>query len=293
MERIKASAFEAGLRTMVCINCGSEQRLVLQADKVRCQECNATYEIIDGVLDFLPTNFAGWKGDTARQATLRNDRDRRCLRDDTAHVRDTLDGMFRSSSLVLERGCGTGQLARLFLESHPEVTIIATDLSMSMCRFAAENCRDLPVMVVRARDLPFRGSIFDIAYSRLCCTDPEEFYRILRPGRYAVEISIADGQWQELSEVFGEDRDVEFDPRDPVEALTQADFIEIETHSWRYKRIRSMEEIIMTIGYAPILNTFDEKADRPLLSKLEELHGTEAGVRLTEGQSLVVGRKGD
>ena len=110
-----------------------------------------------------------------------------------------------------------------------------------------------------------------------------------------MEVGLCDGHWREITEVFGEKREVTFDSRDlePEEALIQAGFNETEVHSWRYTRTRSLEEIITTIGYAPILQDYDETADRPLLDKLEELYGTEDGIRMTEGQFLAIGRKGD
>ena len=116
---------------------------------------------------------------------------------------------------------------------------------------------------------------------------------LIAEGGVESELSAVAKATFEISEVFGEDRRVKFDPWDPVEALSQAGFIETEMHSWRYTRVRSLEEIIMTVGYAPILETFDETADRPLLSKLEQLHGAEDGIRMTEGEHLVIGRKGD
>ena len=125
--------------------------------------------------------------------------------------------------------------------------------------------------------------------------NPEEFFRVLRAGGYAVDVGFCDGHWKEITEVFGKDREVTFDSEDlePEEALIQAGFIETELHSWRFTRTRSLEEIIMTMGYAPILRDFDETADRPLLSKLEILYGAEDGIRMTEGEYLVIGRKGD
>ncbi|MFX1555504.1 MAG: class I SAM-dependent methyltransferase [Promethearchaeota archaeon] len=300
MERYKVPVFEAGIRAVACMNCQSVNRLELQDDQVRCQDCNATYKIIDGVLDLMPPNYSGWQGDSNEQATLRDAHNRQALREETAHFRSALDQILRPKALVLDAGCGTGHLARIISESHPDVTIIATDVSLPMCRFAAKNCCGHPVMVVRTptsetTPMPFRNSVFDIVYYRLFLMDPEESFRLLRSGGYAVEAGLGDAQWQEITEVFGKDRRITFDPRDlePKEALIQAGFSEAELHSWRFTRTRSLEEIITMIGYAPILHDFDETADRPFLSKLEDLYGDRDGIRMTEGEFLVIGRKGD
>jgi hypothetical protein len=122
--------------------------------------------------------------------------------------------------------------------------------------------------------------------------DPTESFRLLRPGGHAVEAGWVEVQWQEIGEVFGKARRITF-PRDlePKEALFQAGFREAETHKWRHMKTRSLEEIIRILRYAPILRDFDDTTDRPFLKELEELYGDKDGIRLTEGESLFIGRK--
>ena len=205
----------------------------------------------------------------------------------------------RENALLLDAGCGTGHLARIISESHPDVTIIATDVSLPMCRLAAKNCSGLPVMVVRTPTsktppMPFRNSVFDIVLNRLADMPPVESFRLLRSGGYAVSAGWVDANWQEIREVFGKDRVITF-PQDlePKEALFQAGFSQAESHSWRFTKTHSLKEIITVLSYAPILRDFDETADRPFLSKLEDLFGEKDGIRLTEGEALVIGRKDD
>jgi hypothetical protein len=109
-----------------------------------------------------------------------------------------------------------------------------------------------------------------------------------------VEAGLCDAHWQEIREVFGEDRRITF-PRDiePKEAFFQAGFSRAESHSWRFSKTRSLKEIIMMLKYSPILQNFDEKTDRHFLSKLEDLYGDKEGIRMTEGESLIIGRKDD
>jgi len=273
--------------------------LPVQDDQLCCRDCNATYKIIDGVLDLMPPNYHGYQGDSDEAAALRDAHNRQALREQTAHLHSAFDQLLRPKDLVLDAGCGTGHLARIISESHPDVTIIATDVSLPMCRLAAKNCCDHPVMVVRTPTskippMPFRNSVFDIVYNRLADMDPEESFRLLRSGGYAVEAGLGDAHWQEIGEAFGKDRGITF-PRDvePKEALFQAGFSEAESHSWRFTKTRSLKEIIMVLKYAPILRDFDETTDRPFLSKLEVLYGDKDGIRMTEGESLIIGRKDD
>ena len=299
MDRNNPPIFEPGIRAVVCANCQSVTELELQDDQIRCRDCNATFNIIDGVLDLMPPSYSGYQGDSKEAATLRDAHNRQALREQTAHFRSVLDQILRPKALVLDAGCGTGHLARIISESHPDVTIIATDVSLPMCRLAAKNCCDHPVMVVRTPSskippMPFRNSVFDIVYNRLADMDPEESFRLLRSGGYAVEAGLGDAYWQEIGEAFGKDRGITF-PRDvePKEALFQAGFSEAESHSWRFSKTRSLKEIIIVLKYAPILRDFDETTDRPFLSKLEDLYGDKDGIRMTEGESLIIGRKDD
>jgi SAM-dependent methyltransferase len=299
MDRNKVPIFEPGIRAVACTNCQSVTKLKLQDDQVRCRDCNATYKIIDGVLDLMPPSYSGYQGDSEQAATLRDAHDRQALREETVRLRSAFDQLLRPKALVLDAGCGTGHLARIISESHPDVTIIATDVSLPMCRLAAKNCCGHPVMVVRTPTskippMPFRNSVFDIVLNRLAPMDPVESFRLLRPGGYAVESGLVDARWQEIEKVFGKDRRITF-PRDlePKEALFRAGFSEAESHSWRFTKTYSLQEIIMVLRYSPILRDFDETADRPFLSKLEDLYGDKDGICMTEGESLVIGRKGD
>jgi SAM-dependent methyltransferase len=232
-------------------------------------------------------------------AALRDAHNRQALREDTAQVRSALDQLLRPQALLLDAGCGTGHLARMISESHPGVIIVATDVSLPMCRLAAKNCSDHPVMVVRTptstiSPMPFRNSVFDIVLNRLAPMDPVESFRLLRSGGYAVTAKLVDAYWQEVRQAFPEDRLITF-PRDlePKEALFRAGFSEAESHAWRFTKTRSLEEIVKVLRYAPILRGFYETADWPRLSKLEGLYGDKDGIRVTEGECLVIGRKDD
>jgi SAM-dependent methyltransferase len=299
MDRIKMPIFEPGIRAVACTNCQSVTKLKLQDDQMRCRDCNATYKIIDGVLDLMPPSYSVYQGDSTEAAALRDAHNRQALREETAHLRSAFDQLLRPKALVLDAGCGTGHLARIISESHPDVIVIATDVSLPMCRLAAKNCCGHPVMVVRTPisktpPMPFRNSVFDIVLNRLAPMDPVESFRLLRSGGYAVNAALVDAHWQEVRQVFAKDRLITF-PGDlePKEALFQAGFSEAESHSWRFTRTRSLEEIIMVLRYAPILRDFDETADRPFLGQLEGLYGDKEGIRVTEGEWIAIGRKDD
>lgn len=297
MDIKKRSFIEPVIKAMLCVNCQAASELELQDKQVRCRECNTIFKFIDGVLDLMPPNYGGYQGDSFEAAALRDAHNRQTLREDTTHLRKMFDQLLRPKSLMLDAGCGTGYLAKIISESHPDVTIIATDVSLPMCQLAAKNCSSRRVVIVhtptsKIPPMPFRNAMFDVVLNRLAPMDPGEAYRLLRTGGYTVEARLVDAYWQEIKKVFPEDRIISHS-RDiePKEALFQAGFSPAESHSWRSTKIRSLHEIIMTLKYAPILRDFDEELDQPFLSKLEGLYGDKDGIRMTEGESLTIGWK--
>lgn len=288
---------EPGIQAMLCTNCQSASKLELQDDQVNCRECHAIYKFIDGVLDFMPPNYDGYQGDSKEAAALRDAHNHQSLRDDTIHLRRMLDQLLRPKSLILDAGCGTGHLTKIISESHPDVTIIATDVSLPMCQLAAKNCSGQRIMIIRTptskiSPMPFQNSVFDVVLNRLAPMDPREAFRLLRTGGYTVEARLVDSYWQEIKTVFPKDRIISHS-RDieRKEALFRAGFSKAESHSWRSIKIRSLKEIITILKYTPTLRDFDEGFDQPFLSKLEKLYGDKDGIRMTEGESLTIGWK--
>jgi SAM-dependent methyltransferase len=299
MDSDKVAIIEPGILAVACMNCRSATQLSLSDDQLHCRDCGASYRIIDGVLDLMPPSYDGYEGDSMEAATLRDAHNHITLRNDTVNSRSTLDRLIQPQDLLLDAGCGTGYLARLISESHPDLTIICTDVSLPMCRLAVKNCRDHPVLVVhtpttKIPPTPFRDSLFDIVLNRLAPMDPVESFRLLKPGGYAVDAEYIEAHWQEIRQVFPKDRLITF-PRElePKEALFRAGFNQAESHAWRYTKTRPLKEIIVMLRYSPVLRDFDETADQPFLRALEDLYGDKGGIRMTEGESVVIGRKGD
>ena len=298
MHQNKPAIVEAGLQVLACPRCQSAGALELQEDGLRCRGCQAAYPVIDDVLDLMPPNYNDYPGDSREEAIRRDAHNRRALRQDTLRLRRALDPLLQSKVLLLDAGCGTGQLTRLIAETHPNVSVIATDVSLDMCRLAASNCRGLPVWVVRtptSLDPPmaFGSAVFDLVLNRLAPMEPAESFRMLRPGGYAVQARLVDAHWQEIRQIFPKERLITF-PEDlePKEALFQAGFVEAESHAWRYTKTHPLADIVTVLSFAPVVLDFDETADRPFLNKLEAMYGEPGGIRLTEGEALVIGRKG-
>lgn len=299
MDSKNGSFIELGIQAMLCPNCQSDSKLELQDKLVKCRECNTIYKFIDGVLDLMPPNYDGYQGDSMEAAVLRDAHNRQALLEDTIHLRSMLDQLLHPKSLILDAGCGTGHLTKIISECHPDVTVIATDVSLPMCKLAAKNCRGQQVIIIRTpisaiSPMPFRNSVFDVVLNRLAPMYPREAFRLLRTGGYTIEARLVDSYWQEIRKVFPKDRIISHSQNiGRMETLFQAGFSKAESHSWYSTKIRSLKEIIMILRYAPILRDFDEGLDQPFLSELEKLYGDKDGIWMTEGESLIIGWKDD
>jgi SAM-dependent methyltransferase len=200
----KKDAFiRLGIEAILCPNCRSASKLELGDNQVVCRACNMIYRFIDGVLELMPPDYDGYPGDSMEAAALRDAHNRQALREDTIHLRSLFDQLLRPKSLLLDAGCGTGHLAKIISEGHPDVTIIATDVSLPMCQLAAKNCRGQRVLVIRTPTsknppMPFQNSAFDIVLNRLAHMYPREAFRLLRTGGATVEAKYIDAQWQEI-----------------------------------------------------------------------------------------------
>lgn len=297
MDSKKKSFIGSVVQAIICMNCWSDNQLELQDKQVQCQECNTTYEFVDGVLDLMPLNYSGYQGDSMEAAILRDEHNRQTLREDTTHLQRMFNQFLRPESLILDVGCGTGHLAKIISESHPDVTIIATDVSLPMCQLAAKNCRDQRVMVIRTATtkvppMPFRSLMFDVVLNRLAPMHPEEAFRLLLTGGFTIEAGWGGSHWKELKKIFPDDRIISF-PRnmEPMQALLQAGFSKAESHEWRSFKRRSLNEIITMLKFSPTLRDFDEVLDQPFLDVFEELHGNKDGIQITEGELLIIGWK--
>lgn len=142
--------------------------------RLACVQCASSYPCREGVLDFSMTvadelTQQGFSYQWQRRSEGAFEKGTIYGRSIAGRAKDVAD-MFEAGtapSMILDAGCGAGDIAIDLARRFPTATIIAVDYSTSAFDIAAR--RDLPVNVVVMRGdirrLPLSDSSIDVAYS--------------------------------------------------------------------------------------------------------------------------------
>ncbi len=84
---------------------------------------------------------------------------------------------------ILDIGCGTGDMLRIFSAKRPRAKLTGLDFSPNMLRVAEDRCRGIPLLALRqgnAMDLPFSDASFDGACISFALRNTADYSRTLR-----------------------------------------------------------------------------------------------------------------
>jgi len=105
---------------------------------------------------------------------------------------------------LLESGAGTGHYIGAFLDSVPEATGLAVDISPAACRHAARRSARLGAVVADTWDrLPIATRCVDAVLCVFAPRNPEEFRRVLTPDGRLVVVTPGDDHLAELRKNLG------------------------------------------------------------------------------------------
>ena len=112
-------------------------------------------------------------------------------RDAIKRLRSRLPG----AAKILDIGCGTGDMLRLYRAADHKAVLTGLDFSPNMLKEAAKNCADAALIQGNARELPFEADIFDgvilsfaLRNTSDYCKVLQEAFRVLKPGGYLLVI---------------------------------------------------------------------------------------------------------
>ena len=113
--------------------------------------------------------------------------------------------LFADKAELLDVGCGTGAFMTEARAVQPGWTITGLDIAPGMCRVAAQQGK---IIEADAANMPLPADRYDGVVSSLClqwmADMPKalaELQRVLKPGGYAVVMTLADGTLQELRDL--------------------------------------------------------------------------------------------
>ena len=92
-------------------------------------------------------------------------------------------GEFPEKPELLDIGCGTGDMLRIFSEACPEASLTGLDFSPNMLKAAENNLRDLPEIRLQqgnALDLPFPDASFDGVSISFALRNTADYLRALQ-----------------------------------------------------------------------------------------------------------------
>jgi len=244
------------------------------------------------------------KGDTKRQALLRDKAIKHDRREgQNPYTKIILSNLCQGMKL-LDIGCGTGHILQALASTCAGIQFFGLDISDAMIQIAKSNNSSSPnVLFIRGDGmaLPFSGLSLDVVINRLAEYSPHEAYRALQQGGYFFEYGLGPDADREIKEFFGNRIEVESFciPRvmdkwkeEVCRGLADAGFTIEGIEDYReQERFRDEEALMDTIEMVPLVKDFDRSKDRDIVKALAQQYGGENGISTTWHYYIVKARK--
>src|SRR3989344_4462375 len=143
------------------------------------------------------------------------------------------------------------------------------DLSNDMVELAKKQCAEHPeINIIQADNfkLPFENSYFNLVTDKASTNiSAKEIFRILKNEGWFLfkEYSLCKGM-KELVALFPKRFNIK-DPLDYIKDLREAGFNYINYEQFNIKKSQTKEELKIILSMAPILKTYNEKEDFPVI----------------------------
>lgn len=203
------------------------------------------------------------------------------------------------NKIALDLGCADGKFSLLVSSYFKK--IVAIDLSQGMLNAGIkwqkeQKVKNVSFERVDAYKTKYKGSSFDVIYSRRGPSKFLEIYRLLKKGGYFVEIEIGEKDVQKIKEVFGRGQDFgdwkESRLKKHKKELKDAGFKVIFSQEYVYNEYYKAEKDLVTfLEGVPIFEDFDVKKDKKYLEEYVKLYKTKKGIKLPRHRIVSVAQK--
>lgn len=242
------------------------------------------------------------KGDTARQAALRDAVIGKSKKDDTYIQK--IQSVLSHGNLLLDIGCGTGHIINELARHHKAILLTGLDISHAMLELTAANNVGLPNVLCVEGDgvhLPFSNCSFDVVITRLAEYATQEAFRVLRQGGYFLEYGLGPDADKEIREFFPDRIEKEnfFFPKDLSEwkqevcrPVLEAGFAVSSIDEYREKDLYTdTVTLVDIIEMVPLVTDFNRKKDKHTIEELADKYKDEGGFSTTWHYYIIVAQK--
>ncbi|PKO54946.1 MAG: SAM-dependent methyltransferase [Betaproteobacteria bacterium HGW-Betaproteobacteria-2] len=169
-----------------CTNCNAS----FEGAKWVCPSCGFSPPMIEGIPNFAPEFSEQSDGyDPTRYETVsRFERTYFWFRGRNSLIKKQLRKYFSQADLILEIGCGTGQVLRAIREALPIARLHGTEINTSGLKYARKQMPEVEFLQIDARNIPIRDHFdvvcaFDvIEHIEEDCKVLEQMYAACKPG---------------------------------------------------------------------------------------------------------------
>ena len=203
------------------------------------------------------------------------------------------------SAVALDIGCGDGKFGFEIADKFSAIT--GLDSSKELIAIAERKnkelkCENMLFVFGEASKTPFQDQSFDIIFNRRGPSFYAEYFRLLKPGGYYIEIGIGEQDAAELKETFG--RGQNFATRDRSRLTTdklefeklgfELTFLENYSYDEQYL---SKSEFELFLQNVPIFEDFDSIKDRQYLEAYYTVHLNGFQVKLRRQRVVYILKK--
>ena len=183
-----------------CPHCRLALRVVPGEKSLACANRHAFDLAREGYVNLLPANRKRSRepGDSpAMLAARRRVHQAGAYRPLADALVDQLAGL-ETAGPVLDLGCGEGYYCSVMAGAVAASRLYGVDISRAAVRLAAKNQREASFAVASAYQLPILDASLDVVVRVFAPSDDDEVRRVLKPGRFYLELAPAPGHLRQL-----------------------------------------------------------------------------------------------